>query len=269
MNAAVVSTSWSPRRWCLGIAAVVGAQALLALWLGDKQPVVPRRVTTESQVLLAPDYESDLAALADPTLFVWANPRGFSGAAWMRVPIQEYQSPEWTESPRFLPPRNARLETTALELVEVAAPRTSDLASKPVLPAPLGTSPNATALPARSSLRVEGELSERRLLSAPTLPSVPASDVLPETVVQVLVDAGGRTQSATLLASSGSKEADTQALALARSADWEALPTDGHSTSDRTARFALGQLVFVWHTIPPVTTDSSGASTSSNPTMSP
>jgi TonB family protein len=95
------------------------------------------------------------------------------------------------------------------------------------------------------------------LLSPLDPPSVPANDTLPDSVVRVMVNAVGLVESATLLSSSGSREADTQALDLAKSAAWEPLRYGrDERIADNASTFDWGRLVFSWHTVPLVTTNS-------------
>ena len=65
---------------------------------------------------------------------------------------------------------------------------------------------------ARSTLRLAGGLANRRLLNPPELRAWPASDLLTNSVVQVLVNADGNVMSLNLLAGSGSPKADQFAL---------------------------------------------------------
>jgi len=94
-----------------------------------------------------------------------------------------------------------------------------------------------------STLRVAGDLVNRRLLNPPQLQSWPALDLLTNTVVQVLVNAEGNVFSSTLLTLSGSKEADQNALDVARAARFEPLRRSSPALT-------IGALIFEWHTAP-------------------
>ena len=74
-----------------------------------------------------------------------------------------------------------------------------------------------------STLRIEGDLAQRPLLTPMKLPSWPYADVIAPSRVQVLVNAAGEVVSAVLLPSNNSSEvrdadADQRALELARAA---------------------------------------------------
>jgi len=101
-----------------------------------------------------------------------------------------------------------------------------------------------------STLRVEGALANRRLLNPPTLQPWPHPDLLTNSVVQVLVDGDGDVFSQVLLARSGKKEADDDALAVARSAQFEPVPRNSRGPGLAPA-LTWGTLVFEWQTLPP------------------
>jgi len=252
---------WTQRRWWTAVAALVAAQVGLVFWLGDKAPVHPRPATNEPEILWLPGYADELTALHDPTLFAWANPHGFSRTAWLEIPSLEYRPFEWTEPPRFLALRAEQLGDLFRQVVQENGAPPFEITSKPepqiVL---LELEATTTSTSAQSTWRVEGDLAGRRLRSQFELPSWPASDILRESKVQVVVDADGQTQSATLLSSSGSKEADARALDLAKSAEWEPLPGRGlHRSTTGLAPLSWGQLVFSWHTVPLPATNSPSA----------
>ena len=97
---------------------------------------------------------------------------------------------------------------------------------------------------AKSALRIEGALAQRRLLSPPELPAWMKPDLLVASVVQLLVDASGKTISAVLLPpGNGYNDADQAALSLARSARFEPL-------ADSPTNLTVGTLTFEWQTLP-------------------
>jgi len=108
--------------------------------------------------------------------------------------------------------------------------------------------------PEQSRLRVEGGLAGRRLLATLDLPAWQHSDVLTNTIVQVLVNAEGRPVSVTLLPpGSGLTTADDHALAQARTARFEPASAggqEGQPLPPPLAHLAWGSLVFEWHTLP-------------------
>jgi TonB family protein len=100
------------------------------------------------------------------------------------------------------------------------------------------------ALAQTSTMRIEGGLARRRLLTPISLQSWPYADVLAPSVVQALVDAKGSVVSVVLLSSSGSEAANQRALELARAARFA--PSPG---------LTIGRLVFNWHTVAPPATN--------------
>lgn len=114
-------------------------------------------------------------------------------------------------------------------------------------------------LPQKSSLRIEGGLAGRRLLTALDLPAWPARtnsaaelDMLTNSVIQAVVDSEGKPVSVTLLIPSGSglQAADEYALAQARNFRFEPLPqADGQSDAPHSlAGLTWGTLIFEWCT---------------------
>ena len=110
--------------------------------------------------------------------------------------------------------------------------------------------------PARgSTLRMEGDLTRRRLLTPMELPVWPLADVIAPSQVQVLVNEAGNVVSAVLLPSDNSREAlshnstaDQRALEFARAAQFAPAP---HLT--------IGRMIFTGLTVPPPATNSPAA----------
>jgi TonB family protein len=244
MTAALSSTS-PLRRWTvLASGAAVGLQFALVFWLGDKAPVTPRRAAHEPRLLLAPAWAGDLSELDNPTLFAWSGPHGFSGQAAGR-PTPGYQPFQWTEPPRFL-----ELDPKQLSGQPAGEPPSRLTVRLDLLPGRGATMVLPThalagsTLPTRSTVRLEGELADRPLLTPMAPPPQSLNDVLPDTRVRAVVDAPGRVQSVTLLGACGVAEADAQALELTRAARFAPL-APGTASALQT-----GVLVFQWHTQP-------------------
>jgi hypothetical protein len=214
---------------------------------------------------LADNNLKDVLPLADPTLFALPHREGFSGAAWLSAPTQEIQPFAWTEPVQFLelPDKltdRYRLQTRALPLVEgpagafpePVAPRASErLAATADFPPELFLAKvNESGLFAdHSAVRQTGGLEGRGARTRFDLPSWPHSDVLTNSVVQVLVDSEGRPFSAILIGpGSGSKEADDFAVRQARGARFAPLPRGAGGSA--LSGLAWGELVFEWHTLP-------------------
>lgn len=263
---AVPSPTWSPRKWSGVVLGLFALHAGLLMWFGARGPIQPRPAAPAPQlrwagaavdellvfsdrILLA---QRELLALTDPTLFAQSHAHGFSGAAWMRIPVPEYRAPAWSEPPRWLALDAPQLGANFRRYVQTNQPFLHAFAVQPEaqLAAPeIGATAPATAAP--SALRVEGALASRRLLAQPKLPPWPHTDLLTNTVVQVLVNAEGKVVSPVLLGSSGLKAADEVALAVARAAQFNTLTAGAAPQPSATAApLMFGTLVFEWQTLP-------------------
>jgi hypothetical protein len=177
---------------------------------------------------------AELDGLNDPLVFAGAHEHGFSAAAWMMRPRQEFAL---TNAPT--PPRYLEYSRTPLTLQNEAGAERRGEAELPLL---------QFALPAerpKSTLMIEGDLKKRGLAKVIEVPIQHASDVLSNTVVQVAVRADGFPFSARIVSGSGSRGADMTALDLATKARFSPLPKirpgDG-------AEMQWGELVFQWFT---------------------
>ncbi len=255
--ASVEPSVWSKRRWLLVVVIVMSAQVGLIFWLSGRDPV--QRAPERVQSVFVPADRMGLArGLSDPTLFVLPNLHGFSGPAWIKGQPLEQPSLEWTENPRWLTQEAARLGrdfcafvstnvTTAFELVRDSTPDLS-----PAMPELL-----TGRTPTQSTIRIEGELANRPLVSPLLITSQAAPDsVLASSEVAIGVKPDGTVFSAKLAKSCGSKGVDNEAVRLARMARFESLP----ASFARRIPDALnwGTLVFQWQTIA-LATNSVGA----------
>jgi hypothetical protein len=120
-----------------------------------------------------------------------------------------------------------------------------------------------------STLEIEGAVAKRGLLSPMKLPSWPFTDAIAPSVVQVIVDAGGRVVSAVLLPPENYSEtpyletppvrdpdADERAVDLARSARFAPLASGAGSVESNPAtHLTMGLLIFNWQAVPVTTTN--------------
>lgn len=233
---------WPFHRWGLLIVLVFVAQVGLILALGDRQPIVPRKPGLAPELRLAIG-SSELLALHDPTLFALPHSKGFAAAAWRQTSQVGFPPFRWTEPPRWLALPVEQLGNTFLSFVQTNMLVRIEFETMPapglVLPAPM-----EMTLATRSTLRVAGDLAQRRLLNPVELPAWPSADLLTNSVVQVFVDSAGNVLSHTLLPpGSGSKDADQRALELAKVTRF----APGQQPLGRLTR---GTLIFEWHTVP-------------------
>jgi TonB family protein len=82
----------------------------------------------------------------------------------------------------------------------------------------------------------------------PILPEWPATDLITNTVVQVMVTAEGNTASETVLTPSGIKDADDFALGVARTLAYKPLPEQPSAPQEMKIRWA--RLQFDWQVVP-------------------
>jgi hypothetical protein len=250
-SASAEPRGWSPGRWWAAVAMIFGLQVGLMLWLEDRSPVVPRKPAAAPVLRLTDRPPGAGLALEDPTLFALPHPHSFSGQAWLRIRSPEFHAPDLT-----VPVTNLLLVVEELGGGFATFVLTNPAPSFPtiVMPEPELRVPELVlAVPPSipSTLRLEGDLAKRRLLSTPTLPSWTCTDLLTNSIVQVLVDAQGNAVSAVLLPpGSGLKDADQLALDIARAARFEAgsaFPTRVESPSPG---LTIGTMVFQWQTLP-------------------
>ena len=238
---------WSHTRRWVCIALVMGAQIGLIFAFGDRKPVTPRQPGPGPELRLAEGYNAPVE-LDDPTLFALPSPEGFSGPAWRNKPAVIFTPFVWSEPPRWLPTNVADLGFVLMQFMRTNEFRPQAFGAKP----PPGLNLPKTELAqadddAQSTLRIEGDLRQRRLLYPPNLPAWPGTDLLTDTAVQVLVGRTGRVLTTVLLPpGSGSREVDQWALNLAKALEFAPLPKD----ADPKIQWTAGRLVFRWQTVP-------------------
>lgn len=242
---------WSRRRWSLAIALVLAFQAALILLL-EKNSIGERpRALAIPAVQMQPDISLERFLVSDPTVFVLPHRNGFSGAAWLnQLPSPNFQPADWTEPPRALTLAAASLGGNFQEFTAaLSLPQFDSLAT--IDPAPSVPSPSPIETPLmKSTSRIAGPLAQRRMLTVLPLRAWESADLVTNSVVQLLVDAEGKTISAVLL-STGLKlksqsDADTNALELAKATQFE---------PDTTGAATVGTLTFEWQTLPPPSTN--------------
>jgi TonB family protein len=236
-------------RWWTILALVFAAQLAIIFWLGSKSEPLLVPGTAGPTIHMAGEEGSELLRLTDPTLFALPHREGFSGAAWLVAPRPEIPPFAWTEPPRWM---NLPVQQLGTAIVSPGA--TGGIESWPGL-TPfepqllLPQLADERVFPTRSTLLVAGPLQLRPLQTRFELPSIVHTNILSNSVVQLLVDRAGTPFSVTLLASSGYKEADSNAMDLARRARFEPLD-DGRGQKSPLEGLTWGEVVFQWHTVP-------------------
>jgi TonB family protein len=237
------SEGWSRKKWLAIIAIIFAAHVAIIFAFGEKKQIVPRAVTNVPSLKLA-DNSGELIALDDPTLFALPHLEGFAGPAWLQSPRVQFHRQDWTEQPRWLPLPAENLGATFNQFMQTNyfASHVLDFKPEAKLSAPTLVE---IALVQNSTMQIEGELVQRRLLDEITLPSLQHDDVIAPSVVQILVNEAGDVVSTVLLESSGFKDADQRSLELARAARFAP-----------SSRMTLGKLIFNWQTVPLAATNS-------------
>ena len=174
----------------------------------------------------------------------------------MKTPKLEYHLSDWTPPPSLLTLQVKNLGNAFRQFVQTNIAPAFAIADNPEphVAAP-GLFRSDIPVPTQSILRIEGELLQRAFASPLALPDLQATNILSPTVVQVVVDRDGNTVRASLLATSGSKDADKQALEWAKAARYQSIRGSGTGPS-LVATLNWGQLVFSWHTVPATNTPS-------------
>jgi hypothetical protein len=254
MTAAAIETSrWTWRRWCLLIVLTFCAQLALIAWLGDKSPARIRRSLPAPPLAMVRNPSSELIALTDPTLFALPHQQGFSGPAWMKIPSVPTRSFELAEEPQWLALPVEQLGKMPDAFRETN--RTDVLTTTFASFEPEPTTPEfvfTASFHDKSELLLGEELTKRQLKTVPKLPSWPHSDILTNTVVKLFVNSDGLPASpAVLLSSSGLKAADDYALAQANATQFEPTLNEGPGrTKSPLANLTWGTMIFEWQTLP-------------------
>ena len=236
---------WRPRRWISAILLVFIVQLVFIFWLGERPRILPNPTGGGFSWRIAGPAWAEILALQDPTLFLLPHRVGFSGPAWMRTPGLPASSFFWTEGPRLLTLSDRELGATFNRFVATNNFRPLRTYALPEPTLALPEAANRVALPASSTLRVEGPLSRRSFVTKPQLRGWPHYELLTNSVVQIVVDEEGKPVTpGTLLVSSGFPQADQYALEQVRATRFA--PLVGVTTPSNT----WGILVFEWTTLP-------------------
>jgi hypothetical protein len=234
--------SWTRQRVTILAALIFIAHIVAIFAIHTPRPMVALqdnfRTTGLKPSAIQTNALPGLEGLNDPLVFAGAHEHGFSAAAWMTKPRQDYALTNSKSPPHFLafartpmefPPHEtqiALLGRTALPFLEISLAR---------------------EMP-KSILRIEGALENRGLLKSPEIPIQTASDVLSNTVVQVAIKSDGFPFSARITTSSGSRGADLRAVQIANQLRFTPLPA---AIAREPNDLQWGECVFQWFTTEP------------------
>jgi len=240
--------AWSRSRWWTAVVIAFVVQVLLAAALSDFRPILPRVPEARASLQLVADPPPDsaigaLMSLDDPTLFALPGVRGFSGAAWLRPVPLDYRPTNWSEPAHWLTQNVEQLGSAFAELIRTNPAPHRAFGAKPA-PRRTGVAVPPVRLPGKSLFRIEGELAGRELIAPLEVPSFPHTDILANTVVQLVVNRSGFVFSPPVaLTGSGSKAADQRAVELAASVRFKPVPAGD------AGPLMWGKLVVQWHTL--------------------
>ena len=251
MNASVPQpVLWSRGRLWVYFVVVLAVQIILLLALSERKPILPRQSDQAASFYAATVVPADspiavLLALGDPTLFAVPHPRGFSGPAWLNATPLQHQSDDWTEPQRWLTQSSSKLGETFEQFLRTNIVTERFLAIKPAgVPEKVPVRP--LPVRGRSGYRIEGDLTRRELLAPLNILSVPHTEVLTNTVVQIAVSQSGFVFSPVILVGSGSRIADQHAVELARTARFKRLV---NGSPQGSGALTWGRIIFQWHTL--------------------
>lgn len=249
-----------PGKLITAVAVFLVAQLVLIFFLSGHRAGAPAKAPQAALVRLGDPRPPELAALEDPTLFVLPHQQGFSGEAWMKIPVQTFRFRNWSEqeplhwlaTPQDLGVAFARF----MEHSPAVPLRSADFVEPTVTIPQLPPAPDIVS---PSALRIAGDLATRRLIYCPPLKTWPAAELLTNnvsfltnSVVQLLVDPHGETFSVTLLGQgSGYAEANKEALRIAKAMRFESIEPSGPGRATAPEpKLMLGTLTFEWQTLP-------------------
>jgi hypothetical protein len=246
-----LETIWTWKSLSLFVLFAALIHLILICIFGSRSQIMPRTVSHVPRLQIA-GASDPLIALGNPTLFALPNPRDFISAIWLTIPAVSNPSFRWSEPPRWLSLPTGNPDATFRNFTKSPAIPLMPPEVKPPPPFNAERVPIGIALPMSSSLKISGPLGRRDLLSSVVLPSIPYDNVIPPSRIQVLVDESGNVVSAVLLPSNDMVEA----IERNDAADQQALAISRHLRFAPASQLNLGELVFLWCTVPTHLTNS-------------
>lgn len=209
-------TGWSRNRWVftilfLFVVHIVALQLLKSrpsVELSASRPKMDVRVLNDHrEVDLVDKYLN-----TDPTLFVLANARSFSGVGWLASSQSNSDLPDWIAPSAFLP-------YTQVPVPVQPADEAHFLLSKlnhPPAQQPFHALSPGESVRTNSVMSLRGPITNLSLLVLPALPTFPASTLTSNTIVEISADRDGQVVLNRLLVKSGIPAADDFALSTSR-----------------------------------------------------
>lgn len=256
---AIEDPRWSPKSWLKLVGVILASQLLLIFALSQKTSFQRKSAVLPTRHGLAAEHPAaspwaETLELKDPTLLAGANPHGFSGTAWLQEPEMKYVWTPEPDRPDYRAFQNSPMQLLLADMAERALvpARNDDLHPTPALAMPEWSAPPPEAV---SVLELEGSLAARGLGKPIQPPAQHFNDALTNSVVQVAVNDAGLVMAARLLAGSGSKKADQDAIALAKALRFNPLPRSYVRSGPPEDHLEWGKLNFQWFTLELVETN--------------
>ena len=239
------------------------AHAIPVFWLGDRSRARPVAARPEPFLFIPADQAgqqkiAERASMSKATLFALPSPSGFSGKAWLNFEPTVPELGNTTNAPQALPLPVQELGSTLIAVAETSRVRAEPLLHALRKVTPLDIESPVEPLLENSAAAIQGALAQRELLSkGPALPSVPHTELLTNTIIDLAVDADGAVETASLLGRCGLRVVDERALDWARTLRFARSGSFGFL--ERPLTLTRGRLVFTWHVVPPTATNGAGA----------
>ena len=231
----------------IAIGLVFAAQVGIFFWMGNPPPAKPPQAPAPPVVQMV--ARNELLALQDPTLFVLPHRENFSGDAWLKIPPREFPPTNWTEAARPLELAKEQLGAPFVAFMQTNLPPRFQPRIDSGLDSADAAIPPMQPISVPTRLRVEGDLARLRLLTPLHLPPQTNSDLLTNTVVQLVVDSRGNPFSAVVSPKSGNDEVDKEALAYVKAIRF-APPEAAALGTVPADKMITGRLIFEWQTVP-------------------
>lgn len=241
------STPTAAARWSWWVLLIFSIQVIFFLWIQRDPPA--DSLEAEPGVELANAVANgwmQTGGHEDPELLSRPNAQGFS-AMWMDPKTSTHEPTYW-QPPLIRPPlpSNYFAGPILAALKTNNAPAESEIFRKP---GPTLTQVSVPPLELRTQhwLEVTGALQERLPLGPMQLPpSWDHADVIPPTVVEVLVDEFGIVQTGVLIESSGFGPADQAAMTTAL----QRIKFQRSTNQAARVPMVAGSVIFHWHVNP-------------------
>lgn len=242
-----------PRSW-IWIAAVflaiqIGILVGISRWpsLGTVQPPLPAKIEVHVGPLSPPSPGPGRWA-TDPLQFAKPDPNGFSGVAKRSMPQPEYRVAEWSGRFRWLEVSDDASRLGSPGKPQVPSIRHTldplEVKSASANSTPLVLQPKTVAL-------LRGPLRDWSFSNQQPLPSITGTEILPPTILELMVSQDGDVILTRLISSSGHRDADALALNWTRTMRLAPPKPALPSLSITPSNWTQGELIVDWNVEPP------------------